>query len=105
MNLFKGKKLFWVANNNARIQADVTVLSIGRKWASLSNRERIDIKTLEADGRGYSSPGKCYESREAYELSIETQKAWSKLYNGLTWALPSGMTLEKINEIRSILSL
>lgn len=46
---------------------DVQIVKIGRAWATLNRDGRISIETLRVDGEGYTSPGRCYLSREDYE--------------------------------------
>jgi hypothetical protein len=68
-----GDKLWFVHNDRRAYRKgyEVEVLSIGRKWATLSNHERINIETMWADGRQYSSPGRCWPSKAAYVAEIE----------------------------------
>lgn len=43
----------------------VTVVRVGRKWATLDNGVRVDKETLEAEKpKGYACPGFCYPSQE-----------------------------------------
>lgn len=111
-----GQKLWYVpARLNSREVRDgyeVTVAKVGRKWADVErdgrwSTKRIDIESLYADGRGYSSPGRCYISREHYEVERLTQQAWTKLVRALghKWSTPSGVTLQDIHEVMRILHL
>ena len=68
-----GQKLWWVGNRSAGDgrQREVTVVSVGRKWATLDCKSgypiRNDIETLWADGKGFWSPGRCYLSKQEYD--------------------------------------
>ena len=98
-----GQELFWV-DRMRKTNRHVTVKKIGRKWVYLSNHHRIDRKTMEADGRGYSSPGKCYPSQQDYFDFLNLINEWSGMkreFDG--FYPPKGMTLDKISQIRNIL--
>ncbi len=102
----EGMSLWWVGSNNRKTQEEVTVTKVGRKWATLSNGLRIDIETLAADGGQYVSPGQCYESRQVYEQAIALHIAWQKFRADVRdMQRPAHMTIEKIAEIRSLLSI
>lgn len=106
VSITEGKSLWWVASNNAKTQCAVTVTKVGRKWATLSNGNRIDIGTLVADGGQYVSPGQCYESQQVYEQAMALHLAWQKLTRDVRdMQRPAHMTIEKIAEIRTLLSI
>lgn len=70
-----GDKLWYVANNWGRQQGsqyEVEVVKVGNKWITVSrlnfnNPFRIDSNTLWQDGKGYTSPGRCYLSKKQYD--------------------------------------
>ncbi|PZO78456.1 MAG: hypothetical protein DI629_12220 [Mesorhizobium amorphae] len=105
--LYVGQQLWYVPSDSRRFTARfVTVEKIGRRWAEIGPHERIDKTTLIADGRGFSSPGTCYRSKEAYEASVTLSQAWFSLVKEMNhrWSPPAGMTMEKIAIIRAALS-
>ncbi len=66
-----GQKFWMVRNWNGRdpIAEQVTVKSVGRRWAKLNNGYRFDLLSedwRDLDGEGYSSPGFLWDSREDY---------------------------------------
>jgi hypothetical protein len=80
-----GQKLWFVPSERRYRDGDceVTVVKIGRKWATLDrdwfgNQLRIDLEHWYADGRGYSSPGRCYESQDQYGVIKLRDDAWSR---------------------------
>ena len=73
---------------------------IGRKWAALDNYERIDVNTLIADGGKYSSPGRCYITREAFEAEQALEEAWHDFQRRVSYVVPPGMTVERIAQLR-----
>lgn len=111
-----GQKLWYVPTENRRwtqgTGREVQVFKVGRKWAEIEERNygkplRIDVDTLVADDYGYSSPGRCYLSREHYEVAMLTQQTWEKLIRGLEhqWRAPDDVTLQDIHEVMRILHL
>ncbi len=103
MPLQVGQKLWFVPKNGSGTPHEVTVEKIGRKWASIGRRGRINLETLAVDGGEYSSPGQCYEDRAAYETKVELQAAWSSLQNKFRyqWAVPDGVTMDAIRGVYS----
>jgi len=79
-----GQKLWFVPRRGEA--QEVEVIKVDRKWAYISGSRpdlRVDVETLSADGRGYSSPGQCHMDREAYELDVTRRKEWSEWYGDL----------------------
>lgn len=77
------QELLYVPNHGRNAPCMVTVKTVGRKWITLSNRLRIDINTLVADGGGYSSPGKCYLTKEEYEDFRRVSDKWKSVCSWL----------------------
>lgn len=109
MKLEVGQKLYWVGghNYNKSGTGEVTVVTVGRKWANLSNRYRIDIQTLFGDGGQYNSPGRCYLSREEYESKARLEKSWDTLHRAIRdrWSVPAGVTEETIHKVMDLLGM
>lgn len=83
-----GDKLWYVANNRRQSsgsQYEVIVTKVGRKWIYVAPDSdsrvefRIDPDTLWADGGRYTSPGKCYSSKEVYEEEMYSMKLFQEL--------------------------
>jgi hypothetical protein len=93
-----GDKLWWVSSDNKRTQREVTVEKVGRVWLTLSNHHRVDKVTLKADAGGFTSPGTCWLSKEAYEHCVRLELAWGSLQRKVreTWSVPDDVTLEDI---------
>ncbi len=104
--IFEGQSLWWVGSDNAKTQRAVSITKIGRKWATLSNGHRIDIESMAVDGGGYNPPGECYESQQAYEQAIALLVAWQKFTRDVRdMQRPTHMTIEKIAQVRALLSI
>ncbi len=103
-DLFVGNSLWWVSNYNAKTQEAVTVTKVGRKWATLSNRHRINVDTMAVDGGEYVPPGRCYSSRAAYEQEAMASAAWDALRRDIQDAKrPDHVTMDKIFLARALL--
>lgn len=86
---------------------EVTVKSVGRKWVTLSDNDRFDANTMLVDGRGYSSPGRLWLSKEEQEAHADLHNAWRamrKHFDGLSYA-PEGVTLNDIQQARKLLRI
>lgn len=79
-----GQELWYVPADSRFVASQsrsVRVEKIGRKWASLNTQYRIDINTLWADGGQYSSPGRCWLSRDAWLAEQRRHALWDRLWN------------------------
>lgn len=84
----------------------VKVEKIGRKWATLEgNQGRIDVNTLFKDGAGYLSAGRCYASKEDYEIEHAADVLWSRFRDRLSrmYNRPYGIRSEEIERVASVL--
>lgn len=80
MPMREGQTLWYVpADMRWSKPREVTVTKIGRKWATLGNFGRVDITTMYVDGGDYPSPGRCYLSKEDYEVALSADRLWRKL--------------------------
>lgn len=105
--LKEGQTLWWVPAQNRNAQGrEVTVVKVGRKWATISNNYRIAIDNLVADGGIYSPPGQCYPSQAAYEAELALNAAWHKFRRSLDLrAVPNGVTIDNIEAARKLLNI
>lgn len=100
----KEQTLWWVCTY-AKQGRPVTVVSVGRKWATLSNRVRIDIETLRADAGGHPSPGKCYTSQEVFDAEVLRDQVWQELQSRLAShrICPAYLPTETMQQILALL--
>jgi hypothetical protein len=73
-----GQKLWFVPNERRGKPYETTVTKVGKKWASIGYRIRIDIETMWADGGKYSSPGRCYFSEQEYLVEMSLFNKWQE---------------------------
>jgi hypothetical protein len=102
-----GQTFWWVSNNNARTQSEVTVEKVGRVWLTLSNGQRVDKLTLKADGGSWASPGTCWPSKAEYDETVRLRTAWMSLRKQLndSWEAPNNVTVEDIKAAAVYLKL
>lgn len=108
-NLQPGQKLWYVPEDPRWEKTrEVTVAKIGNRWAELGRKDfRADLETLEVDGGKYSSPGRCYLSREAWEEEKLLRAAWREFQRDVERANAEGglITVENISAARQVLGL
>lgn len=104
MTLQVGQQLWYVPNKRPGQPYFVTVLKVGRKWAEIGHRRRISIEGLFVDGGQYSSPGRCYLSKEDHEKEVALNSAWARFMEMARYAnRPEGVRLSQIeNAARSL---
>lgn len=108
MDLKVGKKLYWVPNRGEPSEVEIT--KIGYKWVTLNYPSwrpyRISRNDFTADGYGYSSPGKCYESKEAFDEMTYRDNIWCDTIKRIhQYRAPSEMTTKEIEDLRKKLGL
>ncbi len=79
---------------------------VTRKWADLSNRFRIDVTSWHADGAGFSSPGRCFDSETEWTAHQAAEAAWLALANTI-WRVGrrDGVTTDDIQQAIRLLRL
>lgn len=102
-----GQELFYVKTHNKYVKGTcVVVVKIGRKWAELSNGDRINKDTLWTDGGQYSSPGRCWLSEADYDTHIITYRIWNDFASRISrGAVPDGLTEQAIRQAAALLSV
>jgi hypothetical protein len=105
--LTPGTKLWFVGSRNSRTEREVTVLSVGRKWAKLDNHTRIDIETMWADGGQYSSPGRAFRSKQEYDANVMLDRLWSDFRHHVAdfYGKPDGITEGRIRAAAAALGI
>lgn len=101
-----GQKLYWVYSESRQgAPREVEIVKVGRKWLELSNRYRVDRETLCADGRGYSSPGRCHLSKEEYEQRVSRTRAWESMRRRVMerWQPHEGVDVAAIQQAERLL--
>ncbi len=112
-----GDTLWWVDSGHRHSRGadgghEVTVISIGRKWAVVRARDfpngvtsRVEIQTGCVDGGEYVSPARCWASRGAYESDRVLRAAWDYFRKAMEheYSPPAGATVERIEAARKLL--
>lgn len=100
-----GDKVFvvWDRGHGSRDGDYMTVTKLGRDWVYLGDRAlqrfRRDDPKMVLDGKQFSSPGRCYPTREDFTAERALNHTWDwfrqNVYNeGLS--CPPGVTRENI---------
>ncbi len=84
MSLKVGQKL-WYAHKRGSVKKWVTVLKVGRKYATMEGCDPINLSDLSGKADAYGSHGKCYLDREEYETRCRADRLYQKLRNSLGW--------------------
>lgn len=81
MPLAVGQSLFWVPADHREKPHSIKVESVGRKWAVLSNRFRVDVQTgdVERQKFGYICPGVYLASEAQYFEFLEKARLWAEI--------------------------
>ena len=109
MKIEVGLKLYLVPSHRHGHPAIVEVGKVGRKWATLvpEYAGRFDINTLQLDGKGYSSPGMLYQSKDVYDEMVLLDNYWKEnVTNKLRdiYHRPGHINLTDMDKLISILS-
>lgn len=104
---FVGQKLWFVPSMyyHHKTPVEVVITKVGRVWLQTSNH-RINAITLEADGGKYSSPGKCYLSKEEYDAVNLKEVLWKSIKTDIAYmSVPDSVTIENMEAARKLLGL
>jgi hypothetical protein len=100
-----GDELIFKPSDRRGVEHKVTVVSVGRKWAKLSNLHRADKETGWVDGGGYSSPGRVWteealrnQQYRAIQWGIIREHTYGK------WDPPDWMSNDDLDQVAAILS-
>ena len=108
-----GQVLFFASSHRRGMDDFLTVTKVGRKWVSLSYAAgdksvyKVAIDSTWVDGGAYISPGRLWESKEAYDAYVLVEKEWASLKADLLYryALAEGVTLEDLTQVRKLLGV
>lgn len=77
-HLKEGDTVFVTWNQRHNQNRYYTVAKVGRKWVTLVGRTgRFEKETGLLDGGIYTSPGRAWLSKEAYDASCRVERKWS----------------------------
>lgn len=109
-NLKVGQKIFAVQTVNVRNSRPetkwFTIEKIGRKWATVLRHGcdmRIDMQTLRADGKGYTSPFQFYLDDVAYKAETERRKLYKEVAVNFSHYGAGDISLDKLKKIKGII--
>jgi hypothetical protein len=100
--LTTGQQLYRVGRWRNSESFAVSVMKIGRKWATISTDEKIDKITLSLQ----EGAGSVWLSKDHYELSLIREKAWQAFRKLMDhqYRIPDGVSVNQIeNAARALL--
>lgn len=97
-------------NNVEPTLYDDEITKVGRDWytlASKSGERRVNIKTLQIDGKGYSSPGYIVRDVAEYEAERKLSKAWNEVHQYIRnlYSVPAFLTQEDIETLSTMFKM
>jgi hypothetical protein len=102
-----GDTLWYVPHISYRgSQRELTITKVGRIWASTGDRipTRIHKRTLEVNGEGFSSPGRCFRSRDHYERWKVAVDVWNRLRRRMN-DCPPDVTEQRVRQAAALLGV
>ena len=79
-----GMPIYVVPRHQMGQPYEATITAIGRKWITFSRgpgrEDRFNAETMNLDGKGYSSPGRVWQSKAEYEETLAINHAWQNLF-------------------------
>lgn len=94
--LTEGRSVWWVPIYHPSRGSTVTVVKVGRVWATLSNGHRANVKNGVVDGGGDTAPAELFDSEESWRAEVEVKRAFRILRNCLPYTPPPGVTVDDI---------
>lgn len=107
-----GDRLWWVPDRGEA--GEVVVKKVGRKWATVGKDDgrewmdnRIDYQNpqMPADGVRWQSHGRCYRTKEEYELTLQCLALWREVrqYFRNSYQVPAHLDVDDLEGILQIL--
>ncbi len=103
--LHEGQEVYFVSSRHHSKPVTITVLKVGRKWATLSNQYRADKDTWQIDSGGFGNRGTLWPDAEEYDIQTKVTKEYQRLPRDIGWGPKNGVSLEDIKSVRKLLRL
>ena len=102
-----GQRLYYVPRKRDGKPQWLTVTSVGRRWATCGegyDTIRVDIDTMQVDGRGYSSPGRCYLSEAEHSNDVRRKELWDQIREATLYSgVPKHLDVSDCEAVRAAL--
>ena len=106
MKLSKGDTL-WFVEDNESLMRPIILSKIGRAWAYSDDLRGYRIDTYNMSvfaGNGFH--GKCYRTREEYEMKLMADRKWTLLQREISRVnRPSNLRIENIDAAAKLLGI
>jgi len=102
-----GQQLWYARSSRWDKPGYVTVVKVGRIWATLSGGLRISLDDLTLESPKYGIGGQIYLSRDLWVVSVRKNKAWFALREKLqcSYQVPANVTEAQIREAAALLGI
>lgn len=98
-----GQTLYFVPHRGA--PREVTITSVGRKWAYFGRHDQIRMETMAVQWDGFDH-GRVYLSEADYEAERAADNIWAALYRKiLPRSRPPGITADAIRQAAALLGI
>lgn len=108
-NLVVGQGIYYVPHrhNGSGNARHLIITKIGNKWATCGENRgyMVSLASLEVDGEGFTSPGRCYLTKKIYDDTCRLNKMWEdtlKLF-AHRYSRPAHITEQDIIDITAIM--
>ena len=102
-----GQQLWYAPYERRNTPGYVTVVKVGRIWATMSGGSRISLDDLTLESPKYGIGGQIYLSRDLWVVDVRKNKAWFALREKLQCAyqVPANVTEAQIREAAALLGI
>ena len=100
-----GQPLFFVSSHPRGGAREVKVTKVGRKWVETDFGPRFHKDTRQADGKGFSSPGRFWSTKAEFQSAKDISDAWRTLkyrFSG-SYSIPDHLTVDDIRQATKVL--
>lgn len=97
-----GMSLYWVPVERRTAEPClITVVSVGRKWATLSNHLRVDVQTGEVERQkyGHPIPGVYLANEAEYLEFLEKSRLWAAIRRKVEEPLEASRSVASLEAI------
>jgi len=105
--LVVGQMLWLVPPDRQQSPGWVTVEKIGRKWAFVSGRRKVDALTLESErtGFGHDTHGTFYLTQEEWREEERRRKMWRTIRGNIDLSPPDDISTDAIRQAAALLGI
>lgn len=101
-----GDTLWYVKRRNGyNDECEVTVIKVGRKWATISTNERMDLESMSVEAPYYAGHTQCYTTKQDYANEQEAKEKWEIIRGKIEFTYSPALSLASVNKIMELLGI